>query len=492
MRKGSRFLLILTLSGGASLSSWSCSDARLQFSTGVAIEDVNVIDVEGGAVREHMTVVVQGRRIVAIEPASRVLLGDSAETVHGAGRFLIPGLWDMHVHALDPDFEYLLPLYVANGVTGIRDMWGDLEVASRVRTAVEAGDRVSPRFVTPGNIVDGADPWWPGSVEADNAERGVFVVDSLAAASASFIKVYSLLTPETYRAILQRAREVGLPAAGHVPFLVSAAGASDLGQASMEHLFGIMEGCSRFEDSLRKERSIWLAARARGDEDAHNPFFDVEVYRRILDGFDPARCEGLLQRLADNGTWQVPTLAISRADPLMHDSTFLSDPRLGLLTGDELDSWKRTLESVRSEGEEVRKWQWAYYELELEITGMMADMGVPILPGTDCPGPFLFPGFSLHDELEILVEAGLSEAQTLRAATYEPAVYFGATDSLGTVENGKLADLVLLEGNPLDAISNTRRIAAVVADGRLFTREGLDSLFVEVRARAGEPGGAGS
>ena len=155
---------------------------------------------------------------------------------------------------------------------------------------------------------------------------------------------------------------------------------------------------------------------------------------------------------------------------------------LGFLTGDELDSWKRTLESIRTGGEEARKWQWAYYERELEITGMMADMEVPILPGTDCPGPFLFPGFSLHDELEILVEAGLSEVLTLRAATY----------ALGTVDVGKLADLVLLEGNPLDTISNTRRIAAVVADGRLFTREGLDSLFAEVRARAREAGGAGS
>lgn len=490
MKKATRFLLLLTLFGGAHVSSWSCSDARLRFSTGIAIEDVGVIDVEEGTVREHMTVVAQGRRIVAVEPASNVLLGDSVVRVYGAGHFLIPGLWDMHVHALDPDFEYMLPLYVANGVTGIRDMWGDLEVAARVRMAVEAGDRVSPRFVTPGNLVDGANPWWPGSVEAATPERGVFVVDSLAAAGASFIKVYSLLTPETYQAILQRAREVGLPAVGHVPFLVSAAEASDLGQASLEHLFGVMEECSRVEDNVRTERSVWLAARARGDSTGFNPFFDIGMYRRILDGFDAARCESLLQRFAENGTWQVPTLSIGRADPLMHDSTFLSDPRLGFLTEDELDYWNRTLESVRSGGEDDQQWQWAYYERELQITGMMADLGVSLLPGTDCPSVFLFPGFSLHGELEVLVEAGLSEAQTLRAATYEPAVFFRATDSLGTVEVGKLADLVLLEGNPLEAISNTRKIAAVVANGRLFNKDGLDSLFAGVRVTAAETEGA--
>jgi imidazolonepropionase-like amidohydrolase len=491
MKNRISFLLLLTLSGGACLSSWSCSDAQLRFSTGIAIEDVSVIDVEEGTVREHLTVVAQGRRIVGIESASKILLGDSVETVDGTGRFLIPGLWDMHVHALDTDFEYMLPLFVANGVTGIRDMWGNLEVASRVGTDVEAGQMVSPRFVTPGNLVDGADPWWPESVEADTPERGVFVVDSLAATGASFIKVYSLLAPETYRAILRRAHEVGLPAAGHVPFMVSAAEASDLGQASMEHLFGVMEGCSRAEDSVRAERSLWLEARARGDSTGFHPFFDIGMYRLIVDGFDPTRCEGLLRRFADNRTWQVPTLFISRTDAMMHDSTFLSDPRLGFLSEDELDYWNGILETVRSGDEEDQKWQWAYYERELEITRMMADLGVPILPGTDCPGPFLFPGFSLHDELETLVEAGLSEAQTLRAATYEPAVFFGATDSLGTVEVGKLADLVLLEGNPLEAISNTRKIAAVVANGRLFNRDGLDSLFAEVRVKAGETEGTG-
>jgi len=490
MRKGPKLLVLLILSVGIFLSSWACSESRLEFSTGIAIEDVNVVDVKEGGVLEHRTVVVQGRRIVAVEPASAVLLGDSVERVPGAGRFLIPGLWDMHVHALEPDIEYMLPLYVANGVTGIRDMWGNLEVASELRRALEAGERVSPRFVMAGNLVDGADAWWPGSIEADTPDRGIFVVDSLANAGASFIKLYSFLNPETYRAILQRAHEVGLPAAGHVPFMVPAGEASDLGQASMEHLFGVMEGCSRVGDSLLSERTRWLAARVKGGSDGPNPFFDVEGYRRILDGFDPVRCKGLLQRFAENRSWQVPTLAISRADPLMHDSTFHSDPRLEYLTESELDYWDGTVESVRSGGEEDRKWQWAYFERQAEITGMLADLGVPILAGTDCPGPFLFPGFSLHDELELLVEAGLPVAMTLRAATHEPAVFFGATDSLGTVEVGKLADLVLLEGNPLDAISNTRRISAVLANGRLFDREGLDRLLAEVKARAREPGEA--
>jgi len=317
-----------------------CGNSRTEIRSGIAIEHVDVVDVVRARTMADMTVVVDGMKITAAQPASGVALGDSVVRVNGAGKYLIPGLWDMHVHAMEGDDPLGLPLFIANGVTGIRDMWGDLEIAANLRTAVDAGTQVGPRWVVAGNLVDAPHPWWPPSVVAGDAERARQVVDSLSAAGAAFIKVYSLLDHETYRAILARAREIGLPVAGHVPFSVTAREASQLGQASFEHLFGVMEGCSGADETVRLERQGWLAARAAGKHDVPNPFFDVGIYRNVLDTFEDATCTALLEELAERGTWQVPTLVANRIDAYLADSAFTADPRVEYMPASATEYWQ--------------------------------------------------------------------------------------------------------------------------------------------------------
>jgi imidazolonepropionase-like amidohydrolase len=461
-----------------------CRGPILEFSVGIAVEDVAVIDVQEGRVLRGMTVVIEGSRISAVEPSPRIRLGEGVERIQGRGMYLIPGLWDMHVHAVDPFSLEMLPLFVANGVTGIRDMWGDLDTAKEVQGQIGAGEQIGPRFLVPGHYIDGPHPWWEGSVTAGSPEEGRSAVDSLAEAGAAFIKVGSLLDPPVFRAILERAVELGLSVAGHVPFNVSAVEASELGMASVEHLFGVMEGCSIFDTELRADRVDWMAARAAG-EDAPNPVFDVAVFQRVSDGFDADLCGSLADLLARNDTWQVPTLTVIRPGAFGFDSTFTNDPRLVYMPAGIKDEWAAIVARYRSSTSpddisEEHDW---YLTLH-EVIRVLRDRGVPILAGTDAPNPFVFFGFSLHDELELLVEAGLSPTEALQAATLNPSKFLEATDSLGLVAPGKLADLVLLTGNPLEEISNTREIQAVFLNGRPFTRSELDQMLSEAKAWA--------
>lgn len=466
----------------------ACGPPPQEFASGTAIENVAVVDVAAGSVAEGRTVVVQGRRIAAVASPDDLALGDAVERIDGGGGYLIPGLWDMHVHELSPGFEPALRVYIANGVTGVRDMWGGLDVARTAREAVAAGERVGPRSIVAGNITDGANAWWPGSVIADTPERGRFVVDSLADAGAGFVKVYSALEADAFTAIAEQAAARGIDVAGHVPFTVTAGEASDAGMRSMTHMFGVVEGCSSNDAEVRAMRAAWMADRAEGGEFT-DPFFNPDLYRAIVDAADDNGCRELLARLAGNGTWLTPTLTVLSSMASLHRLREEDDPRLQYMPQPIVESWKVRLPQMAPDTPGNVEAREQFFERQLAVTGMAAAAGVGILAGTDTPNPFVYPGFSLHDELELLVRAGLSSRDALAAATTAPAEFLGATDSLGSVAAGKLADLVLLEANPLGDIGNTRRIALVVANGRFFARPELDALLDEVRRdRAGGGG----
>jgi imidazolonepropionase-like amidohydrolase len=427
-----------------------------------------------------MTVVIRGRRITAVEPADDIRLDDTVERVDGSGRYLIPGLWDMHTLQLQIGFPY----YLANGVTGLWTFMNDRDGAEESRRAIQAGEEIGPRFLTVDNLLDGPLPWWPGYPVASTPEEGRALVEEYADLGETFINMYSLLEPDVYRAIINRAHEVGVRAGGHVPFAVTAAEASRLGVATMDHLMGVVEGCSRGEAEVLAARAAWRAGRTFPGPHPY-PFYDPGLYRQMVEGFDQALCEDLLDQLAANQTWQVPTLVALRSIALMDDSAFMAHPLLAYLPEGVSQYWEATAAAFRFQREDpddlaaVR----SFFELQLKITGLAAEHGVPILAGTDSGIPYTLAGFSLQEELELLVDAGLTPHQALRAATFDPAVFLGATDSLGTVAAGKLADLVLLDSNPLENISNTQDIVAVVADGRFYERAFLDELLAD-RKRA--------
>ncbi len=415
----------------------------------LAIVHANVVDVVAGKTAEDRTVMIRGDRIAAIGPSGEMEVPEDAEVLDAEGGFLIPGLWDMHVHALwdEEVARVFLPLFVVNGVTGVRDMGGSIAVRDRVREWTDAGRLVSPHVVSPGPFVDGID-FYPGlTIVATDASEGTAAVDSLVAASVDFIKVYTQLPREAFVALMHRAREVGLDVVGHVPAGVTPEEASSMDFRSIEHLRDEIE-------PLCRPNSV----------DACGAMFDV---------------------FRENDTGQTPTLVVLRAKASLLDSSIVFDDRHSYVPQMVREEWAASRESKMGNPLEYFEEKRERFRDELWLVGEMYRAGVRILAGSDAGSLYSLPGFGLHDELELLVEAGMSEADVLRSATLGAAEFLGAINSLGTLEVGKFADMVLLEGNPLEDIRNIRSIEAVVTGGAMHGRRALDAILWEAEARAG-------
>ena len=430
----------------------------------LVLRDVTVIDVRAGERREHRTVTIEGGRVLSVEElgGEPVPPPPGTEVVLGEGRFVIPGLWDMHVHMLtSPRFP---ELFLAHGVTGVRDMFG-LEPVAPLRARLESGELLGPRMAGAGRILDGNPPYWPGSLVARDAAEGRAAVAELSLGS-DFVKVYSRLSREAYFAIAEECRGRGFPFDGHVPWGVRAREAALAGQRCIEHLSGVIEGCSTEEERM-VETGLTRSGRLR----------------LALDTYDPARAAELCALFRERGTWHCPTLTVLRALGSLDDPEFTADPRLESLPPFWKGVWDPR-QDRRFQAYEAEDWALARetFAKSLELVGLLHAAGVPLLAGTDCANPYCFPGSGLHDELELLVRAGLTPADALRAAIWNPAVFLGRSAELGTVEAGKLADLVVLDADPLADIGHVRAVWGVVRGGRWLAGEARSELL-EGRAR---------
>jgi imidazolonepropionase-like amidohydrolase len=436
----------------------------------VAFTHVTVIDATGRPPQADMTVVVRDGRIARLGKAGQVQVPADAQGVDGAGKFLIPGLWDMHVHTVSPDY---FPLYLANGVTGVRDMHSFFpDNPVQWRNDIAAGKILGPRMVVAAALVDGDPPRWPGSLVATDEQSGRAAVRTLKAKGVDFIKVYSKLPRAAFLAIADEATKQGLMFAGHVPESVTAAEASDAGQKSMEHLLGILPACSTQETELRKELAAALAQPDRTDVRAAIRRADSKA----LDSYSEVKARALFARFVKNGTWQVPTLTVLRASVSLDDPQFTNDPRTAYMPASILGMWK-TKPKPADTLAEMKK----VYSKKLDLVRAMHGAGVKMLAGTDVTNPFCFPGFSLHDELALLVKAGLTPLEALQSATRGPAEFLGKQQELGTVEAGKRGDLVLLDADPLQDITNTRKIAGVMIAGKFLPKSELDAMLAKAK-----------
>lgn len=426
----------------------------------VAVTHVSVVDVERGRTFPDHTILVRDGRIVEVGPSRGVPIPRDARVIEGRGRYVVPGLWDMHVHTVGGSSERMLPVYVAYGVTGVRDMGSDLDVLRRERDRIRRGESVGPRIVMAGPILDGplgvpmpaAHRRW--RIELTDSVRARHVVDSLARAGADFIKVHERLSAPVYRAIVDQARRARLPFAGHVPTEVGPLAVVAAGQRSVEHLVNVPIPCTAAESLALRARTPIEAIFGRCSSADLAP-----LYRRFVDSRVPNTPTLVVQQAialrpdehpGDPGTRHTP----APVRELMHEAGPFSGP----LPPDDVRRRMRTV-----------------FEKRVRQVGAMHRAGVPLLVGTDAPG--VAPGWSAHEELRLLVRAGLRPAEALRAATLEPARWIGATDSLGAIARGRRADLVLLDADPLADIGSTRRIRAVVADGRVYDRAALDELL---------------
>ena len=419
---------------------------------------------------------IAGKHIIALGMGDTVTVPQGAQVIDATGKYLIPGLWDMHVHEWNKDVDF--PLFIANGITGVRDMFSPLPPIKKWRTEIAAGTTIGPHIFAAGILIDGPQPLYkPGSIAVSTADEGRAAVLKVKEMGADFIKVYTTLPRDAYFAIADESKRQHMDFAGHVPEFVSAAEASDAGQKSIEHLMGILVTCSAKEKELRKANETKTLA--GGSQDTA-----TLEQAAALDSFEEKKASALFARFVKNGTWMCPTLTVLRAQASSGDADFRNDQRIKYILDflkqrfwEDAYGWKEHTPEFNALAKRV-------FQKQLEVVGLMNRAGVRIIAGTDTGNPYVFPGFSLHDELALFVQAGLTPAEALRTATINPAKYFDMEKSLGTVEEGKIADLVVLDANPLTDINNTRKINAVIVGGKYLSKETLQKMLAEAEAVA--------
>lgn len=438
----------------------------------IAIESVAVVDVVRGEILNPRTVLIADGRIAAIGEPEAISIPTTAVRVDGRGRYLVPGLVDMHVHLFNnasgrPPNEWAFALFVANGVTGVREMRTEaaqMATVERWRRTASRWEVVAPRVLAAGVPVGGGNAPDTGATTGEAVRRQAREAKT---AGADFLKIFSEVRELQWRAILEEARDLKIPVCGHIPAEVGLLEAATAGQRSNEHLTQVYEACTPRE----KE---WLDARKTAKDTELAKLRETQELE-VLESFDQSVCDRTAAALAKTEQVQVPTLVLSYLEALGSPKNFRKDPRSRYLRADELARWERIFkDGYPAAGDKLSARRW---EVSRQIVKTFHAAGVRILAGTDAPMPQVYPGFALHKELELLVEAGLSPADALRSATIWPAEFLGMSDSIGSVAAGTRADLLLLDGNPLSDITQTQRIRAVVLDGRLLLRADLDRLL---------------
>lgn len=475
---------------------FSIAPALVEAQTTIVIKGVTVVDVKDGRTIKDQTVIIQGNRITSVSTSVKAQV--DATVVDGKGKFLIPGLWDMHVHNVcDSKWgkTVFMPLYIANGVTGVREMGGpdsgNPDTVFKRRQEIKAGNLLGPRIVAAGYFIMG-DVFGPREVvRVSNESDGRHAVDFIKKSGADFIKVKELVPSEAYFAIADEARKQNIPLAGHVPFSIDAMTVVNSGQESIEHLDGIWFACSTEGNRLRQEAFDSELKIFQGKSSRLTALHKINgALDTAMKTFSEEKADSTFNRIASMNTFVCPTLTASQGLASAGDSTFQSNDRLQYMPASIVGSWNPRLNGqlqqlLSNDAEDLK----AGFQKSLPLVKSMKNAGVKLLAGTDTSPrlsstPNLFPGFSLLDELELYGKAGLSPLEALQTATIDPAIFLKATDSLGTIENGKIADLVLLNANPLENISNIRKIEAVVVNGRLLQRKDLDVMLNAIKDAA--------
>ncbi len=457
------------------------------------IAGATVIDAAGSPPRVLDVTLRDGLIEDLIEPGRPIPAG--ATVVHGEGRFLIPGLWDMHVHlAIRPEpglaERTMLPLFLANGIVGVRDMGGPLDRVLSLRAQVRSGTLEGPRILTPGPFLDGPGDPDPAFVRVASAADADAAVAGLLAKGVDFLKVQASLSPEAYHAIMKSAAARHATVVGHVPVSIDALEAIRSGQRSLEHISPALVGdalvlfacSSRANDLLAELRAI-DRQRATATPAATRTR-EMALRQQLVDTFDPRQAHALGLAMAKAGVAIVPTLVWSNRFRPLGPGDDGRDVPLEYAPAATRQRWQdaraRYLEAARPDDYALNA---SVARTAARAVGAIHAAGARVLAGTDTFDYYVLPGSSLHAELALLVEAGLSPLEALQSATKEAAAWRGSADREGTIARGKTGDLVLLDADPLADIANTSRIRAVIQHGRVLSRADLDALLDRARPK---------
>ncbi len=449
----------------------------------VLIQNITTIDAING-IKANQSILIKGNRIVSIHDSSNGLT--ASNIINGSGKYMIPGLWDAHVHLTFEEEveEHMFDLFIANGITSIRDTGGQIDRMVKLKEQAESKVTHRPRVKIAGPLIDGSPRVYDGSAPGvpdiskgvSTPEEAKTYVAELAAAGVDLVKAYEMLTPELFEAVVKEANKHNLKVTGHIPLQMTVHQASDLGMASVEHMRNLEMSMVPNAEAKVAERvkivsmsqdSLGYGLRSR----LHNNYRFSSIAE-----IDPQAKSKVLHTLNKNQTWQIPTLALMLSSELLPWSDEEWKQTFDYLPAKTKATWLR--DCAQMVEVPVSDNQKSYMNWAKGMIQDLQDNDIPIMAGTDCPIFFLTPGFSLHRELQSFVEeAGMHPLAALKTATYNPALYFNMEDELGTIDAGKIADLLILDKNPLENIRNTKAIHRVIKDGYVHDGNALEGML---------------
>ena len=458
----------------------ACAPAPPAARADLLLTHATIIDVQTGQLTPDQAVAVRGNVIAAVGPQAATM--PATDVVDVSGAYVMPGLWDMHVHfgggeALIDENKDLLPLYVAHGITTVRDAAGDLSPSVLAwREAVNAGSLQGPTIFTSGPKLEGIDSIWPGDLEVGSEAEVRAGLDSLQRMRVDFVKITdNTLGADLFMFALREARQRGFRTSAHVPGALTLDQVSEAGLGTIEHMSYLLRGGSPREAEI----SAAVAAGTMTPGDATTA---------LIDGFDPSVAIATYRRLASRGTSVVPTLNGSRILAYLDQDTHAGDAYLQYLGPGLKATYTGRVERAAKDDAATVARRHARYEKSVTLLPLLREAGVRIIAGTDAGflNSFNYPGVGLHDELELFVNGGLTPLQALQAATLAGPAFLGKSDAYGAVAAGRVADLAILDRNPLEDIRATRAIRGVVLHGRHLNRAALDGLLETTRVRVAD------
>ncbi len=449
----------------------SCNEVS-EDSYDLLISNVKIVDVESGEILEGMLVLIEGDTIRKIVGEDEIGNFSARETLDAGGGYLMPGLWDMHVHfrggdTLITENKELLPLFLAYGITSIRDGGGDITPAVlEWREKISGGELDGPQIFTPGPKLDGTRPAWPGSIKVTSAREIETALDSLESLGADFVKVYDgNLTKEAFYEIVIAAEKRGLKTTGHMPLSADFLDAIDLGLDGSEHMYYPLTAVSPIADSLR--------ALNRG----------YGIVEQLVDSYDPQLAKEVFEKMSTNNVYVTPTLFIGTTLAEILEKDHSRDSLLNYIGPGIQDTYQGRIEGARraqASGSQMRQ---KMEDISAKMIKPMYDAGVPILAGSDSGAfnSYVYPGESLLGELNALVEAGLSPREAIETSVINGPKFFDLQDYFSSVGEDRVAHLILLENNPLENLSNLENPVAVIKSGKVYNRKMLTALMESIR-----------
>lgn len=448
----------------------------------VLINDVTIVDVRDGKLHSHQRIAITGNRITAIGSSKNARQYVGKQTIDAHGKYAIPGLWDMHVHfgggeKLIEENKNLLPLYVAHGITAVRDAAGDLSSSVfEWRDAVSKGELLGPRIFTSGPKIEGKDSIWPGDLEVADEQQLDAALDQLKTWNVDFIKITdNTLTTPLFLSAVRKSAQRGWKTSAHIPYSLTIDEASAAGLSSIEHIDYAFKAGSRREKEL-------------GEKIARDELSAKDAWQVWNQDFDPKYALRTYKKLAQRGTAITPTLNGSQVVAWLDQNDHKNDAYLKYIGPGLQDTYVWRVERAAKDSPAEIELRHLRFEKNAGLLPLLQQSGMLILAGTDAGflNSYNYPGIGLHQELQLFVKYGLTPLQTLQAATINGAKFLGKQDSYGTLMAGKAADIVLLDANPLADIRATQKINTVILQGHVYDRSQLDAMLKDVADKVAE------